>query len=67
MTQKVQAFIFVVVPENRPRWDTADHKYNAPCLQVLLFARAIVNIGDFYYCVLPNGVFICIYKILEIN
>ena len=46
----------------------------APCLQaLLLFACPIVNIGDFYYCVvltilngLPNGI-TCIYKILEIN
>ena len=45
-----------------------------PYLQaLLLFARTIVNIGDFYYCVAltllnvtPNGD-ICIYKILEIN
>ena len=45
-----------------------------PYLQaLLLFARAIVNIGDFYYCVvlttlngIPNGV-TCILKILEIN
>ena len=52
------------------RADTADHIHKnatvryAPCLQaLLLFACAIVNIGDFYYCVvltilnaIPNGV-----------
>ena len=62
------------------RAETADHIYKdaadryAPCVQALLwFARAIVNIGDFYYCVvltilnvIPNGI-TCIYKILEIN
>ena len=50
------------------------HRSYAPCLQaLLLFARAIVNIGDFYYCivltiinVIPNGI-TCIYKIIELN
>ena len=45
-----------------------------PYLQaLLLFARVIVNIGNFYYyvvltilIVIPNGV-TCIYKILEIH
>ena len=45
-----------------------------PYLQaLLLFVRAIVNIGDFYYCVvltiinvILNGI-TCIYKILEPN
>ena len=50
------------------------HRSYAPCLQaLLLFARAIVNIGDFYYCivltirnVISNGI-TCIYKIIELN
>jgi hypothetical protein len=65
-------------PQLADRADMADHinknaidRY-APCLQaLLLFERAIVNIGDFYYCVvltvlfaIPNGV-TCIYKILK--
>ena len=64
----------------RPRDEMADHIHKdaadryAPCLQaLLLLARPIINIGDFYYCVvltilnvIPNGI-TCIYKILEIN
>ena len=60
--------------------ETADHIHKdatdryAPCLRaLLLFARPIINIGDFYYCVvltilnvIPNGI-TCICKILEIN
>ena len=50
------------------------HRSYAPYLQALfLFARAIVNIGDFYYCivltilnVIPNGI-TCIYEIIELN
>ena len=54
---------------------TADHIYKDATdrYALLLFERAIVNIGDFYYCVvltilnvIPNGI-TCIYKILEIN
>ena len=62
------------------RAETADQIHKdatdryAPRLRaLLLFARPIVNIGDFYYCVvltilnvIPNGI-TCIYKILEIN
>ena len=67
-------------PQLTDRAETADHIHKdatdryAPCLQAfLLFARPIVNIGDFYYCVvltiinvILNGI-TCIYKILEIN
>ena len=45
-------------PQLADRAETADHIHKdatdryAPCLQaLLLFARPIVNIGDFYYCV----------------
>ena len=67
-------------PQLADRTETADHIHKdatdryALCLRaLLLFARPIVNIGDYYYCVvltiinvIPNGV-TCIYKILEIN
>ena len=67
-------------PQLADRTEMADQIHNdatdwyTPCLQaLLLFARAIVNIGDFYYCVvltilnvIPDGI-TCIYKILEIN
>ena len=67
-------------PQLADRAETADHIHKdatdryAPCLRALmLFARPIVNIGEFYYCVvltilnvIPNGI-TCIYKILEIN
>ena len=67
-------------PQLADRAETADHIHKnatdryAPCLRALLsFARPIVNIGDFYYCVvltilnvIPNGI-TCIYKIIEIN
>ena len=67
-------------PQLADRAETADHIHKdatdryAPCLRVLLlFARPIVTIGGFYYCVvltilnvIPNGI-TCIYKILEIN
>ena len=57
-------------PQLADRAETADHIHKdatdryAPCLQALfLFARPIVNIGDFYYCVvltilnvIPNGI-----------
>ena len=65
-------------PQLADRTETADHIHKdatdryAPCLQALLLF-AIVNIGDFYYCVvltilnvIPNGI-TCIYKILEKN
>ena len=49
-------------PQLADRAETADHIHKdatdryAPCLRaLLLFARPIINIGDFYYCVvLPN-------------
>ena len=67
-------------PQLADRAETADHIHKdatdryAPCLRaLLLFARPIVNIWYFYYCVvltilnvIPNGI-TCIYKILEIN
>ena len=67
-------------PQLADRAETADRIHKdatdryAPCLRALfLFAHPIVNIGDFYYCVvltilnvIPNGI-TCIYKILEIN
>ena len=57
-------------PQLADRAETADHIHKdatdryAPCLRaLLLFARPIVNIGDFYYCVvltilniIPNGI-----------
>ena len=81
MTQKGASAYFHCVRRKkdgygRPHLDFCSQKRNrsiyAPCLQVVLFARAIV-ILETYYCVvltiinvISNGV-TCIYKILEIN
>ena len=67
-------------PQLADRAEMADHIHKnatdryAPCLRaLLLFASPIVNIGDFYYCVvltilnvIPDAI-TCIYKILQIN